>query len=329
MDVDTPMAALEGLRRFRLFESFDVANTRDCISRVMQPHLLQPVGAGRNAQSHMDFVSFCSIGMGTISYGDAMRVEVPSIDGYHLVMFCREGQADANAGDAALRVSRDEGMICAPGRPFAATFTSGSEQFVLRIGQEAVRAHTGMDDLVFDPRLELTRAELQPWLWQLQALGGSIPLVECAQRNPKVGVELERLLIHLLMDGQSWNKAPTVRAQGISPRSVKRAEAFIHSNYHNPIRLDDIATAADVPVRTLLAGFKRFKSCSPVQYLKEVRLEMARAQLLDGNVDVGITPLAFECGFAHLGRFARAYWERFGETPSQTSKRARGLTARA
>lgn len=327
MEVDTPMAALEGLRRFRLFESSDVANTRDCISRVMQPHLLQPVGLGRHTQSHMDFVSFCGIGMGTISYGEAMRVEVPSIAGYHLVMFCREGQADAKVDDAPLHVTREEGVVCAPDRPFVATFTSGSEQFVLRIGQEAVRAHTGMDDLVFDRKLDMKRAELQPWLWQLQALGGSIALVECAQRNSKVGVELERLLIHLLMDGQSWNKASVRDAQGISPGSVKRAEAFIHANYHNPIRLDDIATAAGVPVRTLLAGFKRFKNCSPVQYLKETRLEMARGQLLDTHLNVGIAALAFDCGFAHLGRFSRAYWERFGETPSQTSKRTRGFAS--
>ncbi|MNR45930.1 DNA-binding transcriptional activator FeaR [compost metagenome] len=66
-----------------------------------------------------------------------------------------------------------------------------------------------------------------------------------------------------------------------------------------------------------------------MQYLKEVRLEMARGQLLDGHTDVGIASLAFECGFAHLGRFSRAYWERFGETPSQTSKRARGTASRA
>ena len=43
------------LRAHRLFESRDLDETRERISRVMQPHALLPNGRTRGA-SHMDFV---------------------------------------------------------------------------------------------------------------------------------------------------------------------------------------------------------------------------------------------------------------------------------
>ena len=37
-----------------------------------------------------------------------------------------------------------------------------------------------------------------------------------------------------------------------------------------------------------------------------------------------VTTVALDCGVAHLGRFAQAHAERFGEKPSGTLTRARG-----
>ena len=62
---------------------------------------------------------------------------------------------------------------------------------------------------------------------------------------------------------------------------------------------------------------------SPMRMVREVRLELARKELgRDGRGTVA--DIAMNCGFGHLGRFAQAYAERFGEQPSDTRAWRRG-----
>jgi hypothetical protein len=84
------------LRAHRLFETRDLDETREHISRVMQPHALLP-SSRVHGPSHMDFVRLGGLGIGTIAFGDAMRVQVDAVDGYYLLMFCLSGHADVRA----------------------------------------------------------------------------------------------------------------------------------------------------------------------------------------------------------------------------------------
>lgn len=324
MKASTAVPEVAGLRKFRLFESTNVEAAREHIGRALQPHSLRPLSAAGctgASKSRMDFFSFAGIGIGSIAYAEAMSVDVPSVAGYHLLMFCRQGGAEARVDGQLVAVGGPLGIVCAPQRPFSAQFSAGSEQLVVRIGREAMRAHTGMDEVVFHNRIDVRSAAMQAWLWQMRALTRSASLADSARRHPKVAATLEGLLIHLLMDGQPWRDLGEAPGSA-TPACVRRAEAFIHEHAHEAIHLQQIAAAADVPVRTLLDGFKRFRQSSPIRYLKDVRLDQARARLLGGGV-ANITALALDCGFAHVGRFARAYAERFGEAPSQTLARMR------
>jgi transcriptional regulator GlxA family with amidase domain len=58
--------------------------------------------------------------------------------------------------------------------------------------------------------------------------------------------------------------------------------------------------------------------------LRRVRLAQARADLEAPGPNTSVTNVAYDCGFSHLGRFAQEYARRFGESPSETLRRARG-----
>lgn len=314
------------LRAHRLFESSDLDDTRERISRVMQPHHLQPLSrcasGHRSKTSHMDFVRVGGIGMGTIDFGEAMRVDVGHVEDYHLLMFCLRGQAATLTDGQPVQASTSHGMICAPGRSFVADLSPDCEQFVLRLDRRMVAAHAGRD-VQFHPSLDLRQPELQAWFDQLRVLATSSTLLETAQRNPLIAVELERLLVHLLLAGQTWtDQTPPAMApsagRGPAPACVRRAEAFIQAHADEPLRLADIAQATGVPARTLLDAFQRFRDCSPMQYLREVRLELAHQQLRQPDSQTTVAAVALDCGFLHLGRFAQAYRERFGQSPSAT-----------
>jgi hypothetical protein len=72
------------LRACRLFETNDLDDAQDRISRIMQPHRLQRHARGGTARSHMDFLRLRGVGIGTIAFGQG-QIDVPPLDDYHLV----------------------------------------------------------------------------------------------------------------------------------------------------------------------------------------------------------------------------------------------------
>lgn len=71
------------------------------------------------------------------------------------------------------------------------------------------------------------------------------------------------------------------------------------------------------------AAFNRHHGVTPLAYLRRIRLLLAREQLQSDD-DRSVTDIAQACGFAHLGRFAAAYRDEFGELPRETRHTARG-----
>lgn len=323
MSVSAAVLAPEptALRRNRYFESRDVDDTRERIAAVLQPHRLEPTRGARRIRSHMDCVRFAGTVIGALDFGDEMDVVVDEMDDYYLIVLTLRGHADVRVmGERAL-IGVDRGSVCIPGGGFSGRFSPDCEQFFLRIDRKAITAHTGVDLMQFDHRLDLSRPALAPWLAQFRFLASQPELVALAGRNERVAIELELLLISLLLAGQPHRPADApAGGAGIAPALVRRAEAWIEAHACEPVRLADIAEAADVPVRTLQEGFRRFRGITPMQLVRQRRLENARQRLQAGE-GVRIADVALDCGFAHLGRFSQVYRSAFGETPSETLRR--------
>ncbi|WP_051468845.1 AraC family transcriptional regulator [Actinomadura oligospora] len=109
-------------------------------------------------------------------------------------------------------------------------------------------------------------------------------------------------------------------ADGTLPAAVRRARAFVDEHAHRDIGLTDIAEAARTSPRALQDGFRRVLGTTPTAYLREARLDGAHLALRAADPTSGdtVAAIARSWGFAHLGRFAGAYRERFGRTPRET-----------
>ena len=110
------------------------------------------------------------------------------------------------------------------------------------------------------------------------------------------------------------------------PRGVRRTLDAMRANLGHNWRLTELAAIAGVSGRTLQRQFLTFVGKTPRAVLREIGLECARRELLQGAPDVKIMDVALRCGFPHFGRFSIAYRRRYGETPSQTLKRQEVLT---
>lgn len=84
-----------------------------------------------------------------------------------------------------------------------------------------------------------------------------------------------------------------------------------------------LASTLGVSSRTLHRVFRRECGVSPMALLRRARMAEARATLEAAPPDATVTRVALDCGFAHLGRFSQEYAAQFGESPSDTLRRAR------
>lgn len=310
---------LSRLPDYRLFVSDDVEETRSRISTVMQPHDLRPLGKNGLCRAQMSFLRLPNIGIGTISFG-RMAVHLDRIEDYHLMILCSRGQADVRIGNRTVSIHGSQGMCIAPGEAFRAEFSDDCEQLVFRIDDRALRRNSGRPEARLRNLFDLRAAPLHPWVSCAKLLLDDPAMMAVIHGDPLVGAGYEQMFLGTVIGALGMGDTPDRRS--VAPAAVKRAEDYIDENIGNSIALGDIATAAGVPVRTLLDSFQRFRQASPMRYLRDRRLDAAHYRL-SHDPEATVTSAALDAGFTHLGRFSQAYRTRFGEAPSQRHRRGR------
>ncbi|WP_040652367.1 helix-turn-helix domain-containing protein [Pseudogulbenkiania ferrooxidans] len=155
-----------------------------------------------------------------------------------------------------------------------------------------------------------------------QALG-SIQVSEAA--TPEQYKErqslLERNLLYGLMEAVS--DFPELAADR-SPKSsknwelVKRVQQFLQNPDSCVLSIAELCIELNLSRRTIQYAFENAIGTNPAKYLRAVRLNHVRHDLMRG---LSVTEAAIRWGFLHLSAFAHDYRVFFGELPSTTSKR--------
>lgn len=99
---------------------------------------------------------------------------------------------------------------------------------------------------------------------------------------------------------------------------LKQMLIFIHRNYGSPISVSALARAACVSQRTCFSLFQSCLHTTPMEYLRNYRLHMARRMLAESQAP--ITQIAAACGFDGGSRFAQLFRAAFDLTPSEYRK---------
>ncbi len=138
---------------------------------------------------------------------------------------------------------------------------------------------------------------------------------------------LEEVLCVALL--REWAGAAGVRlddgARAAAPYYVRRAEETLSAEAHDAPTVGDVARRLGISARTLSGGFRRFRGISPREFLVARRLEGLRADLETASPERSVAEIASDWGFINFGALAGQYRRRFGELPSHTRARARGV----
>ena len=84
----------------------------------------------------------------------------------------------------------------------------------------------------------------------------------------------------------------------------------------------DLEARSHYSRRALQYAFPARLDCTPKQWIRRQRLNLAMEQLRQGEGHTSIRQLAHACGFPDPGNFSRAFQEQFGLMPSQVRRRA-------
>lgn len=95
---------------------------------------------------------------------------------------------------------------------------------------------------------------------------------------------------------------------------VNRGRQWIEDHLFEPLKIGALARHCNASASTLLRCFQRSLGMSPIDYLRQRRLEEARLLLRSGRHGVG--EVAAKVGYASLAAFTVAFRRAFGAPPS-------------
>jgi AraC-like DNA-binding protein len=97
--------------------------------------------------------------------------------------------------------------------------------------------------------------------------------------------------------------------------AVTQATRYAREYLADPITLAELADAANVSVRRLHEQFSEELGATPMEYLRNLRLE--RAEMLLRETTLSSSDIAAQCGFYDHAHFCRLFKQRTGTTPGQ------------
>ena len=104
-----------------------------------------------------------------------------------------------------------------------------------------------------------------------------------------------------------------------APPWLERADDALRAALEHRWSLDEVAAAAGVHPARLVRAFRRFYGESVGERLRRLRLEAARAALVQPGSD--LAEVAHACGFADQSHMTRAFRRAFGLTPGALRQR--------
>jgi len=133
--------------------------------------------------------------------------------------------------------------------------------------------------------------------------------------SPRRCRELENAVLDTLLSSVLDRSRP--EGTRVRQKIARKAEEYLRTCCHDPISLSDLCAAVGATRRTLHLGFVELYGVPPMHYLRAIRLQGAREDLINARgCDLRVTDVAVKWGFEHFGRFALAYRDFFGAPPS-------------
>ena len=128
-------------------------------------------------------------------------------------------------------------------------------------------------------------------------------------------LKIEGLLYMFFSELAKQNKSDPIHKNDINNNYINKAIEFIQNNYHNPIKVTDIADYICLNRSYLTSIFQSNLNMSPQKFLMKFRITKA-AELLY-NTDLPISNIAYSCGYSDPLAFSKTFKKIKGVSPKE------------
>ncbi|TQL53897.1 AraC family transcriptional regulator [Subtercola boreus] len=301
--------------------------------QVYHPHTLRLLDRSRPFSMKLQAAAVGPITFGWLEYSSEVHIETRELGTAYQINVPVIGSLAMTFGDRAAIGNPRRAVIHGPNRPTTVRgWSQPTRMLGLKIERTAVEqeltAIIGRDldgPITFADALDLDDTVAREWWMLVQLLVHRLRYPDSLARHDIMAESITQGVIRgLLLAAQHdySDEIPGTDRVTAESRAVRRAVDFIRENVALPITLAQIAAYANVGVRSLQLGFQQVMRTTPTTYLRDVRMQRAREELLESQPgDNQIAEIAAKWGFAHPGRFAVNYASTFGEHPSETLRR--------
>ena len=319
------------LNQYPIFESSDIEEAHDLIAKNFGPHSLSIMSCRQKMSTQYNGIFFSNGALLFNTYGADVQIN-PESNKYFFTQTTLAGNTEISLGKQICQTQSGSTVVVSPSTNYQMKLQQGSKRLIIMLEREALEQQLCRlinqpikQPLMFDLGMNEHHSN-QLWsrslLYLCDQFAHSKNLSNC---NAYLKHSCDMLMALLLeVQPHNYSNAFNQHSSDHCPRHVKRAIAYIEENIERPISLSELACAVGVTARTLQNGFMRYTESTPSEYIRSEKIRAIHEALLKAPVDQQVSEILLQYGISSFGHFSRLYKQRYGCTPCQTLKKARG-----
>ncbi len=250
------------------------------------------------------------------------------------LVVCVQGEKQINVGGATHVCDGSTFLLTSVDLPVVSQITKASKDepflaMVLKLEMPVVREILSQEEfhapeLSFGVRgmaVGRTPAEM------LSACCRLLGLLDTPRDIPFLGGLMQREIVYRVLRTPLGRNLRAIATLGEQSNRTAKAVGWLRTNYDKPLRVEELASVAQMGVSTLHHRFRSLTAMSPLQYQKRLRLHAARVRMMTEGIDAASA--AFDVGYESASQFNREYSRLFGQPPMRDIKARRVSTAAA
>ncbi|WP_052110551.1 helix-turn-helix domain-containing protein [Pseudomonas plecoglossicida] len=273
------------LADFSVCESSDLEQAVLCGERMFCKNRLEKKGADFKARFFHR--SAGEAGVARMSFGGEVAINPGKLDDIVLVQSVLTGHEHVISDQLRLTCNPGHGTVFNYHQHTFFNHFPGTDKLLVRIDRTLLETmlqrqlgRSIKQDIYFQPHLPTDTLAGQNWLqtlgWAYSQLSSKSLLSSYLER------QIGEVLASSLLEFHESNHSQALRESAekkVVPAVVRMIEEFMEEHAQEPLTISQIATHAGVTARTVQLSFQRCRGLSPMQWLKEIRLQRVRVEL--------------------------------------------------
>jgi AraC-like DNA-binding protein len=154
--------------------------------------------------------------------------------------------------------------------------------------------------------------------------GAVIRLLECL-KNPSdsriLGRQMVREIVYRVLQGEQGGSLRALASRDDHFARIARVLRQVHADYARQVSVEELARKAGMSLAAFHHYFKVVTTCSPLQYLKRIRLDHAKRLMAHEGYNASTAARAV--GYESPSQFSREFKRLYGVTPAEDAEQTR------